>query len=382
MLDKRHQIFKHKHFVLAIDHYNPLAIVRSLGEEGLNPIVLLNGHKSSRIERSKYVKDIFYFDSFEAALDYLIQNYSNEEFKPFIYNGTDETTLLLDNNYEKLKDHFYFMNGGGRLSPFMEKYSQTITADKVGIQIPREELLKTGTLPTSLRYPVMTKATTSAKGGNWKANAFICENESELKQAYSQMSVDTILVQEYIRKKNELCIDGISINGGEKVFMPYGCNYFSMTKDSYGGYIYYTPFNDKDLVSKITSLLREFHYSGIFCIEFLEGEDGKYYFLEVNLRHSGWGYAYTYGGYNLPVRWAISTLENEISMHNFKLKKYFTAMSEWDDINTRFFNREISLFRWIKDFIKVDCTLYSNRKDNLFFYKNVLGMIVSAIKRR
>lgn len=382
MLDKRHPIFKHKHFVLAIDHYNPLAIVRSLGEEGLDPIVLLNGHKGSRIERSKYVKDIFYFDSFDAALEYLVQNYSNEEFKPFIYNGTDESTLLLDNNYEKLKDHFYFMNGGGRLSHYMEKYPQTITAEKVGIQIPREELLMTGVLPTSLRYPVMTKATTSAKGGNWKANAFICENESELKQAYSQMSVDTILVQEYIRKKNELCIDGISINGGEQVYMPYGCNYFSMTKDSYGGYIYYTPFENKDLISKITSLLREFNYSGIFCIEFLEGEDGNYYFLEVNLRHSGWGYAYTYGGYNLPVRWAISTLENKISMRNFKLKKYFTAMSEWDDINTRFLNREISLLHWIKDFIKVDCTLYSNKKDNLFFYKNVIGMIVSAIKRR
>ena len=35
MIDKNHEIYKHKHICLVGDHYNPLAIIRSLGEEGI-----------------------------------------------------------------------------------------------------------------------------------------------------------------------------------------------------------------------------------------------------------------------------------------------------------------------------------------------------------
>lgn len=378
-MDKNHEFYKHKHICLVPDHYNPLAIIRSLGEEGIKPIVLLYS-KGSCISRSKYIGELHRFSTQEEALQYMIDNYSHEEYKPFVYHGTDNISLLLDNHYAELKDRFIFGNGGGNLAKYMEKYEQTLAAERCGIRIPKEELLKVGMLPTTLKYPVMTKATTSATGGNWKCNAYICQNEEELKEAYKSMSVDEILVQEYIVKKNELCIDGISINGGEQVYMPYGCNYFSFTKDSYGGHIYYTPFVNKELTDKIQKLLHEFNYSGIFCIEFLEGQDGEYYFLEVNLRHSGWGYAYTYGGYNLPVRWALSTLDGKISMEGFNQKSYFTCLSESDDIKVMVATRRESAWHWIWKFINVDCCLYSNPKDSWKYYKTVLGMLVRSSK--
>lgn len=36
-------VFKHKHICLVEDHTNPLSIIRSLGEEGIEPIVLIFG---------------------------------------------------------------------------------------------------------------------------------------------------------------------------------------------------------------------------------------------------------------------------------------------------------------------------------------------------
>ena len=69
-----------------------------------------------------------------------------------------------------------------------------------GLQIPKEELLEVGQMPKTLKYPVFTKAATSAKGGGWKDQAHICNNEDELRKAYTQIHADNILVQEFIKK--------------------------------------------------------------------------------------------------------------------------------------------------------------------------------------
>ena len=43
----------HKFIVLCEDHYNPLGIVRSLGEEGIKPFVVLCGQDLSLIHISE-----------------------------------------------------------------------------------------------------------------------------------------------------------------------------------------------------------------------------------------------------------------------------------------------------------------------------------------
>lgn len=357
------EIYKHKHICLVEDHYNPLAIIRSLGEEGIKPIVLLCSKSPHLVPYSKYIGELHQFGSIQEGLDYMMLHYGAEPLKPFVYNGSDDITLLLDNHYDELKDHFYFTNGQGSMKKYLQKYDITQLAIQCGINIPKEELLKVGEFPTSLKYPVITKAATSAGGGKWKDQSFICEDEKALKEAFSKIKADTILVQEYIRKKNELCIDGISINGGEQVFMPYGCSYYRFSKGSYGNYMYFTPFKDKELTTKITNVLREAQYTGPFCIEFLVGPDDNLYFLEVNFRHSGWGYAFTYGGFNLPVRWASATLDNEIILDDFKYLDRFDVMQELSDFKDSVLGGTVSLWQWVKDVRQCDCFLYYNKKD-------------------
>lgn len=355
-------IYSHKHIVLCEDHYNPLGIIRSLGEEGISPIVLLSAKRPCLIPKSKYIGELHLFATIAAAFQYMVDTYSDEELKPFVYNGSDDISLLLDNNYNLLKDKFYFFNGEGDLARNLQKYEMTKLAEECGICIPKEELLKVGVLPTKLKYPVITKAASSTIG-TWKDQSFVCENEDELKVAYSKINAEYILVQEYIERKNELCIDGISINSGKDVFMPYSCTYYRFPRGSYGNYMHYIPFKDYDLTEKITKILRGANYSGIFCIEFLIGPDEKLYFLEVNYRHSGWSYGYTFGGYNLPVRWAVSTLNKEIDKSGFNYLEGFNQMQELSDFKYSVLSRVVPIFQWIKEVKQCDTLLYYNKKD-------------------
>lgn len=69
--------------------------------------------------------------------------------------------------------------------------------------------------------------------------------------------------------KNELCIDGITVNSHEPVYLPIGAYYHRLFDDSYGLYYYYTQLDNPDLVEKIDKMLKKSRYIGIFCVEFL-----------------------------------------------------------------------------------------------------------------
>ena len=366
------EVFEHRHIVLCEDHYNPLGIIRSLGEEGIKPTVLLCTEHPHMLQYSKYIGELYHFKSIEEGFEYMQVHYGKEKKKPFIYNGSDDITLLLDKHYEELKDHFYFTNGQGKLAKYLLKYDSCLLAEECGIKVPKEELLKVGVLPTTLKYPVITKAATSAAGGAWKDQSFICENEEALKKAYTKIKTDNILVQEYIRKKNELCIDGISINGGDQVFMPYGCSYHNIQEGCYSNYMYFYPFLDQTLTEKIKKVIQGSNFTGIFCIEFLIGQDDELYFLETNYRNSGWSYAFTFGGFNLPFRWAVSTLEKKLYLEDFNYKESFNVMQEMADFKDRVVGRRVSPFKWFKEFRNCDCTFFYNKLDTKPFWK-VLG---------
>ena len=372
MIDKNHEIYKHKHICLVGDHYNPLAIIRSLGEEGIKPIVVLCAENPYIVPRSKYIGELHVFPAVEEGYKFIIDTYSNESLKPFIYNGSDDISLFLDNHYDELKNNFYFTNGAGGLKKYLNKYDITKLAEECGLVIPKEELLETGQMPSTLKYPVFTKAVTSAGGGAWKDQAFICKNEDELRKAYTNIKAPNILVQEFVKKKNELCIDGISINGGKQVFMPYGCGYYRFIPGSYGNYMKFTPFLDKDLTEKIIEVIRGAKFTGIFCIEFMIGQDNQLYFLEVNFRHSGWGYAFTVGGFNLPVRWAMSVIENKLKLEGFKYLDSFDAMNEFSDFKDNLKLKDVSILTWVKQFKSCECTFYYNKNDNKPFWSALL----------
>lgn len=113
----------HKFIVYCGDNYNALGICRSLGEKGLDPIVVLYTPKPYLVNHCKYVKHLYQVDSEEAGLEYIVKKWRDEPVKPFIYTMDDYATMLLDQRYDELSKRFYFFNCGkqGFLTHYQEK---------------------------------------------------------------------------------------------------------------------------------------------------------------------------------------------------------------------------------------------------------------------
>lgn len=86
------------------EHYNPLGIVRTLGEAGIAPIVVAVKGDLKFVGQSKYVKEKYYVDSTEEGIELIIDKFANKNEKSFILTGDDVTVAMLDKHYDELKD--------------------------------------------------------------------------------------------------------------------------------------------------------------------------------------------------------------------------------------------------------------------------------------
>lgn len=353
---------KHKFILLCGDNMNSLGVLRSLGEDGIAPYVILQKNRTSLLSKSKYPKTIIPSSSFEESLHILLSQFSNETYKPFILTTDDNHEQLLDEHYDEIIDRFYFFNGGcrGMVTRYMDKMELCRLAAKFGLKVPCSEVVVPGTLPKSLKYPVFTKTINPYSAG-WKRDVFICNDENELLSAYKSMVSPSLIVQEYIDKVGEISMQGISICGGEKVFLPFERMYLRFSKKAFGGYMYYQRFDNDDLREKIQAMIKEINYSGCFEIEFLIDKSNNLYFLEINLRFSASNYGVNYGGVNQAVIWAKSTLNNCICVNSngIRNKRYY-VMNEPKDVC---YIKNVGLFRWIWQFLTADSYYLYNAKD-------------------
>lgn len=141
------------------EHYNPLGIVRTLGEAGIHPIVVAVKGDLKFVGQSKYVKKKYYVDTPEEGIKLIISKFGgNKEKKSFILTGDDVTVSLLDKNYDKLKDYFYFYNAGeaGRIAHYMNKDIMMALVEKYGIDIAKTWKVRVGEIPNDIKYPIMT----------------------------------------------------------------------------------------------------------------------------------------------------------------------------------------------------------------------------------
>lgn len=375
---------QYKFIVFCEDHYNPLGLVRSLGEKKIKPIVLLvtNGTIPVLLNHSRYAKNIKYVDTISSGFELLLNEFAEKGQKHFVYTCDDKVTSFLDSKYNEIKDYFYFFNccEEGRVSYYMDKENINCLAEKCGCIVPNREVVIKGESPSKVCYPVITKSIMSILGG-WKDDVFICNNQEELFTAYNKIKAPKLLLEEYINKKNEFCVDGFSIKGGEEVFMPYYTNYLRFYNKSYGHYMQIYPFDESSvLYRQIKDILMAAKFSGIFSVEFIIDSEDQPKFLEVNFRNSTWSYAYTYAGANLPYYWALSTIHNKIEVKKESItQKTFRAMVEPDDLLLNVLStKKIGFVCWIKDFFKTDVYYFYNKKDPgpcFFFWRKIIKSI-------
>ena len=370
---------KHKFIILGDGHFNTLGMVRSLGEAGIRPDVITVGH-CQMVGSSKYIKNHHVADSIEDGLEYIITTYSREEEKPFLLTGNDKIIAVIDRNYNRLIDKFYFFNAGneGRINSLLSKNEQNLLAESCGFNVPKYEEVRIGDKPTKVPYPLITKAIDSTVE-NWKDQVFVCNNESELVEAYSHLKGDRILLQQFIEKKNETGFDALTINGGEETYLPLQLTYYNTTKTSFGSSIYFFEPRDEELCERIQELMRKTHYSGIFSIDLLIGKDERIYFLEINFRNSAWSYPSTCAGVNLPVLWAQSVLSEKLNVDDVKIKKLpYSAIVDSEELSHALREGLGKTIKTLKRICACDSRVIWNWKDQGPFW----SVVRDYIKRR
>ena len=117
----------HLVIVFAIDHYNPLGVIRSLGENGIRPIYIAIRHRVELGVKSKYVSKVHQVDSVEDGYKVLMENYGEvykTGEKPFVLFSDDKSVGYFDLRYNEIKDKFITYNANnteGRIMEFMDK---------------------------------------------------------------------------------------------------------------------------------------------------------------------------------------------------------------------------------------------------------------------
>ena len=354
----------------AIEHYNPLGVIRSLGQKGIHPDYIAIKGRIRLSSKSKYLNRVHEVETVEEGYEVLLREYGDVAQKtgkkPFIICSDDKTIGYLDLHYDELKDRFTFFNAGrkGRINDYMDKFRILELAKKHGLNVLESRVVKRGEVPCDQRYPIITKSISPNSGG-WKSDVFICENAEELAEAFKKIKSNEVMLQQFVEKKNEYAVEGCSVNHGKDTLLSIYSIYNYLIKGYYSPYRTSGSFDKEETIGKgLRGMIEEIGFEGIFDAEFLLGPDNQYYFLEINFRNTTWSYASAVVGMPLPYIWAKSMLVGAILKESFKpYKGPFLCMVEPIDYNLRCKQRGYSKIKWFAELLKCKCKDYWNWRD-------------------
>lgn len=356
----------HLVIVFALEHYNPLGHLRSLGEQGINPIYISIKRRGDVAALSKYISVLHRADTVEEGYQLLLKEYGNFDYehRPYLIFSDDKTVGYFDLRYDEIKNKFIFFNAGkaGRINEFMDKDKILRLAKRHGFNVMDSHVVKLGEIPKDLVFPVITKDI-SPNSGNWKSDVYICGNENELKNAFTKISSPTIQIQHFVDKKNEYAIEGFTVNKGSEIFFGSTLTWKYLIKGYYSPYHEVTMFNNPKMGEKLRALFEEVGFEGIFEVEFLIDKDNTYYFLETNFRASAWNYSSAVADMPLAPLWIKSMENGHIDPNDEKEFENFTDMSEVIDYGKRVEGGMCSLAEWLRDFKEAKGTYYYNKED-------------------
>lgn len=218
---------------------------------------------------------------------------------------------------------------------------------------------KSDPIPDDLEYPVFTKAIDMIDGR--KKDEHKCDNRQELQQAINNSRQEGLLVQQYIRKVDEIDYIGYSANG--EIYIPYIQHQLRFSDEAYGGYFRFDKAEGNETLNKVYDLLRDIRFNGLFSVEFLVDQNGKWFFTEVNFRHDGHDYLITNAGINLPWLYCCAMTGQKVNLKPSVKKNTFTGMNELVDIEQFIYTRKINKWKWIKQCLLADTHILWNWRD-------------------
>lgn len=351
--------------IIGVSHHNTLSMIRSVGQNGVRPQVILYGHKGSYIEKSKYIADCKHVNTAEEAVDALADFCQNRSFKPVVISCADEVSMILDRRYEELNSLCHFFNAGkaGRVTHFMDKQVQTSLAGECGFAVPWSLDCIPHEVPFDrVKYPCIIKPKESVHGGK---KIYICDNVDELKVSLTGFDKNyDVLVQQYIKGEYEVVIIGLTVNGQTNI-----PGFVKKHRDYKGATTFSTTYPASELpclvVASAERMIEQIGYEGLWGIECIKMGD-EYYFIELNLRNDATTYSMAVAGVNLPLAYYDSFFDKVNNQQLSNNVDVLNSMVEFDDFNF-VLKRRVSLCQWRKELKGCRCRYYYDPYDKAPF---------------
>lgn len=359
-------------FVIGGNHHNILGVIRSLGERGIKPYVIIQSEEESPYVRlSKYIQHYWIVKKDNEVLNLLRQEGMKLNKRAVLIICADGMSSLVDIHYDELKQWF-FLPGSivqGRITELMDKEVMSKVARETGLHVPQSSAEKTREKhAVSIPMPWIVKPLMSKNGS--KSDIECIFNEEEW-QNYCSRHDSLVQVQQLIEKDYEYQLIGLSLNGGNEVVIPGYSFVIRSSTTTNTGFLHYMPLDDSlcDVVAKGREFIRKTGYSGLFSLEFLKGKDGEDYFMEINFRNDGNAICVTAAGVNLPYIWYLYNVGgdyhkeiDESSVHSVYV------MPEFADISL-LWHRKLNLFVWLKDIYRTDRFMEYDQYDKAPFWQ-------------
>lgn len=340
--------------ILGDSFNNTLGLIRSLGEAGVQVILILVGNDRLFVSKSRYLSIVYRIPSL-TEVSRLLKNLGEKYHDSFLICSNDKAAKWVDDNEQWLSEIFITPMRGKHLGNLFEKSEQCKLADRHGIKVPKSVTYSRGLdLPNNLNYPILLKPANSNTGE--KSDIHICSTDNDMATALKlESNCSTYIIQEYIDKEYEINMIGVSTDNG--VVIPGGIKKIRHYPTIYSPCSYGIFISADELrvdVEPIKRMIESIGYYGPFSVEFLR-KDGLNYFMEVNFRHDGLAYVATAAGVNLMKMYV------EREPQPYALKPTFMMDLSTDYCHVK--NSHISRNCWLKDFIRTGCQLNFNWKD-------------------
>ncbi len=371
-------------FVIGGCHHNALGVIRALGERGLRPYVIIQcEEKKPYIRLSKYIQQYWIVKSDVDVLDLLKQEGTKREQRSVLIACADGLSSLVDTHRDELSK-WYCLPGSkeqGRITRLMDKEVMSQLAHEVGFRVPQSIAVNTKDIvDISIPLPWIIKPLVSKDGKKADIKRIFSREEWS---KYCQDHDSLVQAQQLIDKNFEYQLIGLSLNGGEEVVIPGVSHVLRPAETTNTGFLRYEPLDSQyqEVLETGKKFLKATGYSGLFSLEFLRGNDGRDYFMEINFRNDGNGICVTASGVNLPYIWYLYNSGGDYwnEIEKSKVKTVY-VMPEFADISL-IAHHKLGLKNWLKDVRRTDRFMEYDKHDKAPFWQLLKETISRGIKK-
>jgi len=380
--------------VIGIPHHNTLGVIRALGRKGLSSSMypVIAGKSGNYVSKSRYIvrSNMTLIDDLTdliGALEHL--EFPTAE-KAIVISCWDAAISLLDEHRMQLEKKYIIPSATGEygsIHTLMSKELQIKAAVDAGIDVP------TGVYYSKLDsdnnilhewndFPCIIKPADSIVGT--KTEIHICKDKNDLLNDLETSHCNYFFIQKYIEKSMEFQLIGCSLSGGKEVIIPGYTDIIRQPSNTNTGFLKYSPISDgvitNSTIERVGQFIKNIGYSGLFSVEFLKGDDGKDYFLEINMRNDGNAICVTDAGVNLPFIWYAYNAGLDYKEEASKRCVSLFCMPEFDDI-IFVLKGQLSVTKWVKDINRTRSFMEYSKDDKRPFYCRLRDFLLFLTKR-